>query len=40
MSIRERRKRNRKTTLVIAVMLSAFALVTYIMTFVIAHLLR
>jgi len=35
-----RRKHNRKTSIVIAVMLVIFALLTYLMTFVIAHLLK
>ncbi len=40
MSLEERKKRNRRASIVIAVMLAVFALLTYLMTFVIVHLLR
>jgi len=36
----ERKKRNRRASLVIAVMLTLFVLLTYLMTFVIAHFAR
>ncbi|RLJ70536.1 hypothetical protein BCF55_0812 [Hydrogenivirga caldilitoris] len=40
MSLEARKKHNRKTSIVIAVMLVVFALLTYFMTFVIVHLMR
>lgn len=38
MGLKERERRSKRTNIVIAVMLALFALLTYIMTFVIAHL--
>ncbi len=40
MGIEARRKQNRKASVVIAVMLVIFALLTYFMTFVIVYLMR
>lgn len=40
MGLQERRKHSRRVNLVIAIMLAVFALLTYIMTFVIVHLWR
>ncbi len=38
--MRERKKHNRRVNVILAIILGAFALVTYLMTFVIAHLTR
>ncbi len=40
MSLESRKKHARWTNITIAVMLAVFALLTYLMTFVIVHLLR
>ncbi len=38
--IKEREKKRKRVNLILAIILGAFALVTYLMTFVIAHLAR
>jgi len=40
MGLESRRKHAKRTSFVIAVMLAIFALLTYLMTFVIVHILR
>ena len=40
MSLESRRKHSKRTNLVIALMLVVFALLTYLMTFVIVHIMR
>ena len=38
--IREREKKRKRVNVILAIILGAFALVTYLMTFLIAHLTR
>jgi hypothetical protein len=38
--MRERKEHRKKVNLILALILGAFALITYLMTFVIAHLTR